>query len=356
MKNILKSPLVIAVMIIVIILGFSFWQKSKNSQAVEKTKIKVGIVTDLSGPAAAYWGESTRVGVEIAKKELQKEGYSVEVVFEDYQLDAAKAVTSAQKLINIDAVDAIYAEFNPAAIAINSIVKDKNMLFVYDSAVTSPLKDNQNAFKTYLDYQAGCKEIAQKFKDQGIAKIGMVKLNLEAGELCLTGLKEVYGDNVVAEAFNIGEVDFKTQVLKLKNAKAGAVVNTAFEGDTLNTLKAMKELKFDVPFGTVDDTITPNVISKYSDMLKGAWTFGFVSVDKDFSAKVLVEAGKQLPSDYGAAIAYTHIKQMVKAIEKCNKEITCVNSEMSKSNVDGTVGFKNFDSRIADLSMSIKQY
>src|SRR3990172_2543749 len=117
--------------------------------------------------------------------------YYFDFVFEDYQLDAAKALTSGQKLVNTDNVDAIYADFNPAAIAISSFLKDKNKLFVYDAAVTSPLKDSTNNFKTYLDYQEGCKGVATKFKNQGVAKIGYLKLNLEAGELCGAGIQEV---------------------------------------------------------------------------------------------------------------------------------------------------------------------
>ena len=363
----MKKTTIIGIFAILLIIGGTLYLFSKqiivnnlvSTEGVstkEKPLIKIGVVTDLSSSAASYWGESTRVGAEIAKKELQKIGYNIDVIFEDYQLDATKAVTSAQRLVNIDGVDALYSDFAPAVLSISPIVKNKDILYVYEAAVTSPLKNNPNIFKSYLDYQVGCKEIAHKFKDQGSANIGMIKANLEFGELCLAGLKDVYGDNVFSESFNLGETDFKTQVLKLKNTGVGAITNASFEEDTLNTLKAMKELNFKVPFGTVADTVTSNVISKYSDMLKGAWTFGFMAVDKDFSAKVLAEAGKKLASDYGAAIAYTHILQMVKAIDKCSKEISCVDGEMSKSPEDKTIGFKEFNNRVADLSMVLKQY
>ena len=84
--------------------------------------IKIGIITDLTGPAS-YWGESTQEGAEVALKELREEGYNVELIFEDFQLDTKKALTSAQRLL-LEDVDAIYAEFNPAAVAVGSLLKD----------------------------------------------------------------------------------------------------------------------------------------------------------------------------------------------------------------------------------------
>jgi len=344
-------PIGIVVVLVLVVVSLAFLQKSR----VNASDIKIGVITDLTGPAA-YWGESTRVGAEIAKKELEAEGYKVSLTFEDYQLDAAKALTAAQKLVNVDNVDAIYAEFNPAAISVGSFLKDKNTLLIYDAAPTSPLKENNNAYKTYLDYQVGCKEIAQRLKNQGVVTIGVLKGNWEPGELCLAGVKEVFSDKTISEAYNLGDTDFRTQVLKLKNAGVGAIINTAFEGDTLNSLKAMQELQFKVSYGTVDDTITDNVKSKYPNELKGTWTFGFRDVENSFVQKIEKESSKKLATNYAAALAYTHIKQLVKYLDECKKDIVCTKNKLDGAKSDNTIGFNKFVNRIADLEMSIKQY
>lgn len=330
-------------------------QNTNSNQQTAKKPMKIGVITDLTG-GAAYWGESTRLGAELAKSELAGRGYNIDLVFEDYQLDANKALTSVQKLVSADNVDAIYAEFNPAAIAVNSFLKDKPLLYVYDAAVASPLKDNPNAYKTYLDYQAGCREVAKKFKDQGIKKLGLLKLNLEAGELCLQGAKEVYGNDLSVESFNLGDTDFKTQMLKFKNSKIGAIINVGFEGDTLNTLKAMAELKFSVPYGTVDDTITDNVKNKYSAQLNNAISFGFVEIKDDFKAKIDKISKSKLSTYYGAALAYTHIRQMAEALIDCNKETVCVNRKLDGAASDETIGFVKFAGHTADLQMALKKY
>lgn len=352
MSKITKTIIGLVIAVIVIWGGYYF----VKNDITKGGAVRVGIITDLTGPAA-YWGESTRVGAELAKKELEDEGYSVEIIYEDYQLDAAKAVSAAQKLVVVDAVDAIYAEFNPAAIAVSSFIKDKDMIFMYDAAVTSPLKDNANTYKTYLDYREGCKKIAQGFKDEGIEKMGILKGKLEFGTLCYDGVKEVYGNDLISEEYNLGDADLKTQVVKLKAANVGAVINVGFEGETMNTLKSIRELGMRVRYGTVDDTVTNKIKEGYAKELTGALTFGFSDVDGGFAQRIVSASGnKKMATDYAAALAYTHTKQIVRAISKCKKDLACTNAEISGAQADTTIGFNAFRDRTADLIMNIKEY
>jgi ABC-type branched-subunit amino acid transport system substrate-binding protein len=337
---------IVGVIIVAIVVAIFVSFSAESSDTV-----KIGVITDLTGPAA-YWGESTRVGAELAAEELREQGYDVELIFEDYQLDASKALSSAQKLVNLEDVDAIYAEFNPAAISVGSFTKDKDVLFVYDAAVVSPLEDAPNAYKTYLDYQEGCRKVSEKFKQDGIEKIGVLKVSLEFGELCLAGVEEVY-DDVVIESYNLGDADFKTQILKLDSADVGAVINVGFEGDTLNTLKVIREQDLDIKYGTIDDTITQNVKDLYSDELVGGHSFGFREIDLSFHEKIQDE---NLATEYGAAIAYTHVMQMVKALDGCEEDLNCAIEEMDNSDEDVTIGFRRFSNRIAELDMEIKSY
>ena len=65
---------------------------------------------------------------------------------------------------------------------------------------------------------------------------------------------------------------------------------------------------------------------------------------------------KKLATNYGAAIAYTHIKQFVKALDQCKKDLVCTKNKLDNAEADNTIGFIKFVNRIADLEMSIKQY
>ena len=193
----------------------------------DKQNVEIGIITDLTGPAA-YWGTSSQVGAELAVEELKEEGYDINLVYEDYRLDSSEALSAVQKLVNVDDVDGVYAEFNPAAISAGSFLKGKDVLYIYDAAIISPLENNPYAYKTYLDYKEGCRQISSKFREEGIEKMGVLKVNLEFGEICLEGAEEVYGENVSVEAYNLGDQDFKTQILKLNQEGVGAIINVGF--------------------------------------------------------------------------------------------------------------------------------
>ncbi len=342
---------IILVVVVVLVFAVRFNQQPNNQGT-----IKIGIITDLTGPAA-YWGESTRAGAGLSAKELEGRGYKVQLIYEDYKLDAATAVSAAQKLVNVDQVDAIYAEFNPAAISVGSFMKGKKLLYMYDAAVVSPLENSPYAYKTYLDYEKGCAAVANKFKEQGIQKIGVLKVNLEFGELCLRGIKEVYAQNAFVEGYNLGDTDFRTQMLKLNSENIGAIINVGFEGDTYNTLKTIRDFNYKILYGTVDDTLTDKVKNQFSNELKGAWSFGFKDVNKNFSAQLSnITSGQKLSTEYGAAIAYTHIKQMAQALRSCSGDLSCITNSIDHSPPDNTIGFTGFKNHIANLEMQLKNY
>ena len=165
-------------------------------------------------------------------------------------------------------------------------------------------------------------------------------------------MKEIYGENIPVEAYTLGDSDVKTQLLKLKNRGSQAVINVAFEGDTLNALKVLKEQDLNMLYGTVDDSITLKVTEFYSTELEGSYSFGFADVSETFSDKI---SSERLTTTYGAALAYTHTMQMGKALATCGKDMDCVKNEIDYSEKDNTIGFQKFDNRIAIFSMDIKE-
>ncbi len=163
-----KSLLAIVVLILLLALGAWWLWGGENTG---KEVVKIGVITDLTGPGA-YWGERTAQGVELALRELEKEGYVIDIITEESGLEASKAVSAAQKLVNIDGVDALYVDFNPAAISVGSFLAGKDVLFVYDAAVESPLASVPLAYKTYLDFRTGCRDVAREFKKVALRRWG----------------------------------------------------------------------------------------------------------------------------------------------------------------------------------------
>ncbi len=71
-------------------------------------KYKVGVILPLSGPASSL-GNYLKKGIDLAYEQLsatQRENLSV--LYEDDQLTAVKTVAAAQKLVNVDKVNALF--------------------------------------------------------------------------------------------------------------------------------------------------------------------------------------------------------------------------------------------------------
>ncbi|MCX6803194.1 MAG: ABC transporter substrate-binding protein [Candidatus Diapherotrites archaeon] len=325
---------------------------SRNTTARE---VRIGIIDDFSG-SGAQWGESERAGSELAVKELKSEGINTKLIFEDYRLDAALAATSAQKLVNFDSVDAIFSEYVPASVAVSSVLKDKNIIHIYCAGSVSPLAENYN-IKTFMDYAENCKQLALKFKEKGVQKIGVLKAQKEFGELCLNGVKEVYSNVSIEEYAGLGEEkDVRTQIVKLKADGIEALVLPGIEDDLLYSLKAMKELNFIVPLGLSSEENTQRVHNEYSDMLKGSLVFGYKEVSQWFKEKIDLELGKKPTTYEPAALGYIHIKQLARAINACPaKDLNCIKASVLASPSEELLGFRGFVDRKAVFDIELKE-
>ncbi len=349
--------------IIAIIIAFSAYVLiSKNininkDQKQNTQPIKIGIITATTG-TMAYWGESSVIGARMAIDELKKEGINnLELLIEDGALDSKIALSAAQKLINIDKADTIYTDFTPSAISVSSFLKDKEIIHIYSSAAMSPLSENLNTYKTFLDYEEGCKKTAQFLKDTGIEKVGVLKINLENGEMCLRGVKNIFGDNIIVEGYNQGTTDFRSSLLKLKTNNIGALFSIGFKSDALSSLKQFKELGLSSIFVGAAANFSHVDENEYLEKLEGSIMFDLPAASNDFIEKVQQEnSGKQIGNYQAVALTYIHIKQLGRALSLCNKETKCTKRELDKSKEEPLVGFTGFKDRKAIFNIFIQEW
>lgn len=263
---------------------------------------KIGIITDMSGPMA-FWGQQTRLGAEIARDELAAQGRDLVLVFGDHQLQPKNAVSEAQKMINIDKVDAIFSDFTGPSIAAAPLAREAGVLFLYSAVAVSALSANPDAFKTFLDYRLACRIVTDYWKNNGIQRIGMLKPNTEFGELCLRGAQAA-DENVSFEAFDPGD-EVRTQILALKARKVQAIINPGYEPDHLRMFKALQSYQYFPLISMQEDDISPASKNAYPELMKLATFFGFESVSPRLH-EILIERGGALSlhSEVPAGLSY----------------------------------------------------
>ena len=343
MKKQNKIYMGIGIVVIVLIAAIMMFSTPKDQET-----IKIGIVTPLTGDAS-FWGQSSLEGINLAKQDLKSDGMDVEFILEDGKLDTQLSLSAAQKLVNIDGVDAIYAEFTPASMAIGSFLQDKDILFMYDAAIESPLEYSENYYKTYIDYKANCKKVATHLKEDGITEVGLLKMNLEFAELCKQGIDEVYS-NLQVETYNPGERDFRTTLSKMKDVEA--IFNPAFPGEVQASLKQIKELGINSKFVTNYDALQGGFTNENPALMEDVYIFGFPDISEEFASRI----NSNIAAPEAAAAAYIHLKQMAIAINDCDDNIECIKQKMDNSETSSILGFKGFEDNIAIFEMPIKKW
>jgi branched-chain amino acid transport system substrate-binding protein len=104
--------------------------------------IKIGVLNDQSSLYADLTGQGSVVATKLAIEDsgIEKRGIKVEVIFADHQNKADVGSNVARQWYDVDKVDLIVDVPNSAvALAVNTITKEKNKVFIVSGAATSDL-------------------------------------------------------------------------------------------------------------------------------------------------------------------------------------------------------------------------
>ena len=340
MKKIIIS---IGVLILVVVLIVNlFGEKPQQT-------VKIGAVLSLTGMAAVD-GQNIKDGIEFAKKELAKDGVTLEVVYEDDATEPAKTVSAVTKVATIDSVDAIIGptwSFLSAAAA--STIQEKKIVS-YNPANTSEHVEGQSDYFLFGAPKNSLKEdpSTKWLKTQNAKKVAIVLEQGAWGDSHLppfeNAIKNSGGELVITEriAFGATGADIQTIVAKLKDKNVDAVLFTGFDASTAIFINKMEEI---LPGTSV--LAATEIAKKHNEE-------GKINVEeKDNIYVVIPSASKQfqdafekeygrLPGSY-ADRAYDGVMMIVKAkLEK--QEGVDLNQYIRTMNYKGYMGTYTFDS------------
>ncbi len=104
--------------------------------------IRIGVLNDQSSLYADLTGQGSVVAVKMAIEDsgIEKRGIKVEIVSADHQNKADVGSSIVRKWFDVDKVDVVVDVPNSAvALAVNTITKEKNKVFIVSGAATSDL-------------------------------------------------------------------------------------------------------------------------------------------------------------------------------------------------------------------------
>src|SRR3954449_2250599 len=157
-----------------------------TTPAAAQDKLKVGILTTLSGPPAAL-GTQQRNGFQLALKQLGGKfgGREVELIVQDDELKPDVAVGKAKAFVERDKVDFVVGPiFSNILIAMMKPITESGTILISPNAGTSNFAGkecNPNFFVTSYQNDQNAEAMGKYAQDTGIKKAFLMAPNYQAG-------------------------------------------------------------------------------------------------------------------------------------------------------------------------------
>jgi branched-chain amino acid transport system substrate-binding protein len=355
----------IAVLAVVVIGGLAIYNGPGTGGA---ETIKLGVIQPFTGDAASY-GESELRGIEVAVAEINEaggiDGKLLELVTEDGKCDPQAGGAAAQKLVNVDRVKVIIGgACSGETLAAANVTEPAEVLLISPSATSPDVTDAGDfLFRTIpSDALAGETAAAYAFNELGAETAAVLAERTDYAQ----GLREVFmnsfgalgGEIIADETYATGDTDFRTQILKIKDAEPDVmylVPQTVTPGVAM--VAQVKEHKVGADLLTAEVLLDREAVAENVQTLEGV--IG-VEVAIDFVDNVKAAAFREahltmFDAEPGmfSANAYDAVYLIRDAIAQNGLDTIQMRDWLyGVANWPGTVGFITFDEH-GDLQMSL---
>src|SRR5215469_16666360 len=215
--------------------------------AQAQDKLKIGIITTLSGPPAVLGGQ-LRNGFQLAVKTLGGKlgGREAEVTVADDELKPDVAVSKVKGFVERDKVDFVDGPiFSNILQAIMKPVTDSGTFLISPNAGTSNFAGkecNPDFFVTSYQNDQNHEVLGKYAQDAGIKKAFIMAPNYQAGKDALAGFKRYFKGEVLDEVYvPLNQLDYAAELSKIAAAKPDAIFVFLPGGMGVNFVKQFRQ-------------------------------------------------------------------------------------------------------------------
>lgn len=332
----------------------------------------IGGIGPTSGAAASY-GTSVKNGAQIAVDEINKAGgvkigdetKQLKLNFQDDANDAETAKNAFNKLMDDNMGALLGCVTSAPCIAVTSLSKEAKILQITPSGSQKECAQYDNCFRIcFTDPQQGEAMADYIVNKLGYKKVAVLYANSSSYSEGIKDafdakVKELGGSIVVEEAFAEGDVDYNTQLSKVKSSDAEAIFVPAYYQEVSYIVKQASEKGITLPFFGSDGW--DGILNQVSDkkVIEGATFLSpFLSTDTDSKVQEFTKAYKAANNDADpdqfAADGYDTVYTIKAALEKAGStDIEKLQEAMTQINVEGITGDMTF-SKDGDATKSTK--
>ena len=304
---------------------------------VPNNTVKVGVLSDFSGPFADQAGKGSFIAAQMAAEDFAKEskGLKAEIIFADHQNKPDVGAAIARRWIDQENVVAIVDLPNSGvALAVNTIMKDKNRTMLASGAATSDLTGKfcqPTTVQWALDTWALGNAMGRAITERGGKSWYFVSFDYALGKALqrdTTEAVEKQGGKILGSVTHpLGTSDFSSYLLQAQASGADVIALGDTGADAINAIKQISEFnilsgnkKLAALFMQIVDIDALGLKASQGLLLSEAFYWDLNDSTRAWSARFAQRMEGRVPTinhaaTYSATIAYLRAVQIAQTIE-----------------------------------------
>ncbi|MFJ7952697.1 ABC transporter substrate-binding protein [Lysinibacillus sp. NPDC096418] len=236
--------------------------------AGETVSAKIGVISYLTGPGAAY-GEAITNGFNLALEEVNAKGeVKIELVVEDSAGKQDQALTVAQKLMSSDDIVGLLGPTLSTEMNVVAPEADLNGIPIMGTSTTAAgiPQIGEYVFRNSIPESLAIPAALEKAVDKyGVKKVAILYGNDDLfTKSGFDTMKEVAEEMeleiVTIETFQKGQSDYNAQLTKIKDLKPDLILASALYNEGAVIMDQARKMGIEVPFVGGNGFNSPEVI------------------------------------------------------------------------------------------------
>ena len=328
----------------------SIFSVSAQQQGVTDTEVVIGDILPLTGPPALL-GVAHNLGVKAAVSEVNAaggiHGRKLRLISEDDGYVPSRTIQGVRKLINSDKVFALTSISGTAqAQAAMPLIKQSGIPSMAPITTFEGLYKpvTKNVFAVGYDMQDAVYELVSRMAERyPNKKWALVSQDDEYGENVRDGFERAAKEKklhvVSTQVFKKGQSDFSSEILKVKQVGAEALMAGGVLGENITMVKELERIGHKIPVGVTYVSRVPASAKMMGPAGETVYTVDYVYLENSPEAKGFMDKlEKYLSPEERARVnrytftGYSAARALFAAMDRCGKALTwdCTNAELAK--------------------------
>ena len=318
---------------------------------------KIGGIGPLTGDAASY-GISVKQGAQVAVDEINAaggvNGMKLELLFEDDECNEEKSVSAYNKLMDSKVNAILGAVTSGCSIAVSEESVNDGILQITPSGSAMDCTKHPNSFRICFTDPLQGKLMAQYISEQGLSSPAII---YDVASDYSKGIHDAFVEQANAlgmtiaadESFTGGDVDFKTQLTKIKSSGADCLFLPIYYTEVGYISEQAVTVGVELPYFGCDgwDGVINQLNGNTSNIEGAIFLTPFVANSSNSKVTAFVDAYNKAYNstpDQFAADAYDGVYVIKALLETTGGDVSneALIDAMTKISVDGATGSMSF--------------